>query len=88
LQKKKEVFTLQLIILIIDGILLNGSIKKVISKKLQQKIFLRKLGAKDIIQQAENMLYQTKRLFQYKDILHQNKNVSQSKDTIYSKDLK
>jgi len=70
--------------MLIDGILLNGSVKKAISGRLQQRIFLRKLGVELIVHQAENMLYQAKRLSQYKDILHQNKNVSQFKDTIHS----
>jgi hypothetical protein len=63
---------------------LNGSVKKAISGRLQQRIFLRELGAEGVIHQAENVLYQTKRLFQYKDILHQNKIVPQFKDTIHS----
>ena len=57
---EKEVFALQLSMLI-DGILLNGSVKKVISGRLQQRIFLRELGVEH---QVENVLYQAKRLSQ------------------------
>jgi hypothetical protein len=70
--------------MLIDGILLNGSVKKAISERLQQRIFLRELDAEGVIHQAENVLYQTKRIIPVQNILHQNKNVPQSKDIIHS----
>jgi hypothetical protein len=45
-------------------------VKKAINERLQQRIFLRKLGVEDVVNQAENMLYQAERLSQYKNILH------------------
>ncbi|CAG8551559.1 17210_t:CDS:2 [Acaulospora morrowiae] len=60
------------------------NVKKAMNGRLRQEISLRELGVQDVVHQAENMLYQTKKLSQYKDTLHQNKNVLQSKDVIHS----